>query len=427
MKHTVTEHKLPSGAKGLLVDVPGTDVIDIQIHFNSGFQFAGGKPYELPHVLEHLMSCGTTSHPKPNEFKTEIQKNGAFRNAYTSADMNAYVVEFASFETDRMLGMLDEYLTEPIFPVESLATEISNVGEELNETSQNYSNLTAINLYAAAYPGRGERLEPRLARLNEITIEDVRSHYQSTHTAGNMRFYVAGNLSSNGDKILDRLTEINAKLPAGERLEPDTSPGILIPDPIVEVNNSQSIYYRVNIFAGELSPAERRAMVILRSLLFAGYRSRIYGEARRLGLAYHVSGVGNSSKGSSVFGVAGFVTPGNANKLFNLISSEIVRAQSELASKAELDDIKQLIIGSTLRSHQTVSDMLSWYISPYDEEELVINYDQYLEELRAVTPAQVKQVAAKFGASRLHATSYVGDLTTERARELTDIFSPIWQ
>ena len=89
MKHTVHEHKLNSGAAGLVVHVPGSSVVNLRVTFHSGFQYAAPDAYEVPHIMEHLLATVTKRHSKPNEFMIEAQKNGAYVNASTSADTNA--------------------------------------------------------------------------------------------------------------------------------------------------------------------------------------------------------------------------------------------------------------------------------------------------------------------------------------------------
>jgi hypothetical protein len=74
MKHTVAEHHLAGGASGLIIDVPGSDVVSIQVRFNSGFQFTDRKRYEVPHVMEHVLATVTQKHPEQNSFIVDAQR-----------------------------------------------------------------------------------------------------------------------------------------------------------------------------------------------------------------------------------------------------------------------------------------------------------------------------------------------------------------
>jgi predicted Zn-dependent peptidase len=146
MKHTVTEHKLASGAQGLTVHVPASNIFRIIVRFNAGFQFADRDKYEVPHVVEHLMGCGSEGYPKPDEFKIEVERNGAARNAFTSSQKNGYYIECADFERDRILDLFEEYITRPIFPESSFPTEISNVREELIRFTTQHASMCSINV-----------------------------------------------------------------------------------------------------------------------------------------------------------------------------------------------------------------------------------------------------------------------------------------
>src|SRR4051812_24084024 len=115
MKHRVTEHILGSGAKGMVIDVPGSAVVSLRVTFHSGDQFADEAAYEVPHIMEHLLATVTKRRSEPNAFMIEAQKNGAYVNASTSADANEYVYECAEFELDRIIDLVEEQICEPLF------------------------------------------------------------------------------------------------------------------------------------------------------------------------------------------------------------------------------------------------------------------------------------------------------------------------
>jgi predicted Zn-dependent peptidase len=186
MKHTVSEHELSNGAKGLVINVPGVSVTNMVVYFKSGFMFGNPKKYEIPHVMEHLMASGNALHPTAVEFKTEVEKNGAYRNANTNEYLNGYIYECAAFEQDRMLKLLAAQITSPLFPEVSLPTEISNVREELSRMATEYLSVAHINYMTHAFPKGWAALAPRIEQLSTITHQDMVDFYQRTHTSKNM-------------------------------------------------------------------------------------------------------------------------------------------------------------------------------------------------------------------------------------------------
>ena len=55
MKHSIEEIKLKSGARGILIDAPGSGVMNIRVVFRAGNKFVK-KPeiYEVAHLMEHM-------------------------------------------------------------------------------------------------------------------------------------------------------------------------------------------------------------------------------------------------------------------------------------------------------------------------------------------------------------------------------------
>lgn len=417
MKHTVTEHKLANGARGLVVHVPGSQVVNLIVRFNSGFQFADRSRYEIPHLMEHLIGCGSKAYPGPNQFKIEVEKNGAYRNAYTSDEVNGYVFECAAFELDRILDLCEEYLARPLFPEEAFETELSNVREELSRLTTQHAAVCSIALAERAFPYEDLNYETRIEQLPSFTREYVLEHYRTTHLSGNARFYVAGDLPDGGQRVVKRLERILDALPGGQRLEPRREPGIGQPAPVVTYREIKQIYYTYRMYAEELPWELRNASLLLRMLLTGGYQSRVYGEARRRGLAYHVEATRYAGPGASSFGFEGYVTAANIEALFKLIADEYQAVAAGKFTEAELKAAKDLLIGSTLRSFQTAGDMLGWYLAPYDREDRILDYDSYLEELRQVTAGQVQEVAQRFVRPAARGLSLLGDLDDKRASE----------
>ncbi|MBR2725866.1 hypothetical protein IKE87_01170, partial [Candidatus Saccharibacteria bacterium] len=55
VKHSVEEVVLKSGARGLLIHIPGASVMAMRFEFRAGMLYAKSKKvYEIPHLVEHL-------------------------------------------------------------------------------------------------------------------------------------------------------------------------------------------------------------------------------------------------------------------------------------------------------------------------------------------------------------------------------------
>jgi predicted Zn-dependent peptidase len=428
MHHELIEKTLPSGVKGLMVHVPGAPVYNIVIRFNSGYQFGDFSQYELPHVLEHLMGCGSVKYPLPNQFKVEVTKNGAYRNANTSSRTNGYIIECAAFELDRILDLLEEYIARPIFPAEAFPTEISNVREELGRNITDHDRSVAIALLEKVYPQDSMNYEKRISQLELMRRDDVTKYYHYSHTAKNARFYIAGDINETKQlMIASRLEALFKQLPSGKRFSYRDEPGKNIVSTIVTKRDIEPLYYICEIYGGGLSDQEHRALKLLRIILFGGFASRVYGEARRRGLAYHISGGVSSSETASALSFSGNVSWANATSLFQLAVDEILKMRDEGPTDEEVQAGINLIIGSMDRSLQTAGDTLGYYFGLYDSEDRIIKLDEEHAAIRALTAEDVKAVASIARPGAAHGISMLGKMDLKIKTELEKIAARLWK
>lgn len=414
MKHKVYEHKLPSGAAGLVVHVPDSSVVNMRVTFHSGFQYTSPENYEVPHIMEHLLATVTKPHAKPNEFMIEAQKNGAYVNASTSADTNEYIYECAAFETDRIIDLIEEQVCEPLFAAEPFEAEKSNVREELTRNTTQHMSVCSIALAAQAAPKLWRNYEDRIGQLDDIKLGQLERHYEQTHTAANARFYLSGHFPDGGERMAARFEKIFARLQRGQRLAlgHDIGRG---GEPIVITRDIDQIYYRTGIYFGELPEEGRATLAMLRMIMTGGMGSRVLGEARRRGLAYSVGAAGYAEPGNSSFGFAGYVTPGHAEALFEVINRSMREVAAGKCTVEELGSAADLIVGSITRSTQTAGDILQWYMERYDEEGIVRDFEDGMEMLRRVTLPEVTQLCGEIVAVNETGVCLLGRLTDTEA------------
>ncbi len=423
MKHKVYEHRLSSGASGLVIDVPGSAVVCVRITFHSGFQFADRAFYEVPHIMEHVLATVTRRHSTPNAFMIEAQKNGAYVNASTSADNNEYIYECAEFELDRILGLVEEQVCEPLFVPASFAAEVSNVREELTRNTTQHMSMCSMGLATRTFPKLWLGYEERIRQLDAITLEQLEEHYVRTHTAANARFYLAGDFSDGGAAVVKRLERMFNRLPAGRRLELNRTIGEGLKVPVVIQRDIDQIYYRTGKFFREITEEERSAQALVRMLMVGGMGSRVLGEARTRGLAYSVGTVGHAEPGNSSFGFTGYVTPEHAEALFKVMVRSMKAVADGECSASELQAAKDLLIGSTTRSTQTAADILQWYIDRYDDEGVIWDFEEGLGRLRSVQKADVKAFASEVLSAEHGGVSLLGRIakgTAERYSRILD-------
>ncbi len=125
-----------------------------------------------------------------------------------------YVATCADFEWDRILDLQRSAICDPKFTEDEFGAEFGNVKSELT----GYLSQADWILWPKISQAMGEdtkTVQEGLDSMKNITVTDIREHWRRTHTAGNLRFVVAGNFTGRLGKVREILDSF--ELPQGER------------------------------------------------------------------------------------------------------------------------------------------------------------------------------------------------------------------
>ena len=398
MKHSVEEITLKSGAKGILINIPGASVMSTRIQFRAGMMYAKNKKvYEIPHVVEHLAFGANAKFRDEQAFEAEFTKNGAYHNAWTSDVSVCYEAECADFEWERIMELQRVSICEPRFNEEELKSEKSNVRSELTGYMNDYYRL----LWPKVQQAVGEDildLSERIKTISNIELKDIREHYRRTHTAKNMLFVVAGKIRGRKRKIMRMLEDWNLK--EGEKFE----------IPVADLHTSEAVSIRrkdaSNVTFGfslvtprHLEPNEVFAMNCLNHILNGTTNSRIFGTARKRGLVYGMGSSIASNANSSYWDFDGEVNVENAEELFVLIQAELTKALNGEISDKDFDAAKSYALGRLQMGAQTVGQIADYYAESYFTNETIEKYYNMANLIRSVDKFKMVELAREFAGS----------------------------
>lgn len=394
MNHTVEEVRLKNGARGLLIDIPGATVMSMQFHFRAGNRYAKSKDIEqVAHIMEHMAFGANERYKTESDFEVEFTKNGAYRNAYTSDLSMVYEADCADFEWDRILDLQLLAICKPRFNRTELEAEKGNVKSELT----NYLNDHHRILWPRIQQLVGEDVltyRQAIATIPNVTLNDIKEHHARTHTTNNLRFVIAGKLDGRKAAI-KRLLEA-MELPEGERLAPPhdelhgSAPSVIRRKDATNLTFSWSM-----VLKRALTEEELDAMHYLNHILTATMSSRIFGAARRRGLAYSVSAHVGSGPHDSSWDIIGQVNHDTAQDLFKIIQREIHNVLDGALTEQEIAAAKSFALGRHQMGAQTVSQIVNFYTGRYFNDDVIKDY--------TAIPKRIEQISLEriVAASRL--------------------------
>ena len=395
MKHTVTEVRLGNGARGLLIDVPGATVMSFQFQFRAGNRYVGRKDiYEAAHVMEHMAFGANAKFPDEHAYEAEFTKNGAYHNAWTSDLSMVYIADCADFEWERILELQQVAICQPRFRQEELEAEKGNVRSELT----GYLNDHGRVLWPRIQQLLGEDVytfRQRLQTINNITLEDIKRHHRTTHTSDNMRFVITGKLDGRRAQI-KRMLE-SWELPRGERFAvPHDELHRANPNLIRRKEASNLTFGWSMTLPREIKDEEAEAMACLNHILTGTMHSRIFGAARKKGLAYGMFSEASAGFYDSSWDFGGQVNIETADKLFDIIARQMHAVMSGEISEEEIAAAQSYALGRHQMGAQTVAQISNFYSGRYFGDGFVKDYERVPEAIRAITRDRMLATAREF-------------------------------
>jgi predicted Zn-dependent peptidase len=398
LKHTVEEVKLPSGARGLLIDIPGATVMSFQFQFRAGNRYVRSKDiYETAHVMEHMAFGANAQFKSEHEYEAEFTKNGAYHNAYTSDLSMVYVADCADFEWERILALQRVAICQPKFNQDELEAEKGNVKSELTGYLNNHNRV----LWPKIQQLLGEDVYTfwqRLQTISSVSLADIREHHKRTHTAKNMCFVIAGKLHGRKAEIKRQLADW--ELSEGERFEVPRDELTSGNPTLIRRKEASNLTFGLSLtLPRELSDEEAEAMNILDHILTGTMHSRIYGAARKKGLAYGVFSDTSVGFHDSSWDFGGQVNLETSEGLFDIIVREMKYVMDGKVTEDELTAAKSYALGRYQMGAQTVAQISNFYTSRYFADGVVKEYEKVPESIRKTNRGMMIDTAREFIAS----------------------------
>jgi predicted Zn-dependent peptidase len=428
MKHTVSEVQLKNGARGLLVHVPDASVMTFDINFRAGEYLVSEPKWEVPHLMEHVLLGANELIPKARDFQAELEKNGAYSNASTGVYDITYEAECADFEWDRVLGLMLVAISRPLFLQEEFDAEFGNVQEEMAARSNNHFRRLSLEMrkeFGLIVKTDNERLQ----LMTNVSNQDVKEHYERTHTTPNMRFVVAGNLTPKRREVIESLfanVELSGK---GRRFAlPKELPTVLTKPVYVPNDTVENLYFYMDTFMNRrMTDPETDALNLVNTMLTETLYSKILGAARERGLVYGMNSGLSQTRDASNWWFGAQVSDKNAPPLFDIVVNEIHKVLAGNLLNHEIETTKQYALGRFQRSAQTVGGTANGYSGRYFFDEEIEEYHRIPERIKDIHKDTIVRTAQELFADNIWGLGILGDCGEKFATDLRQAISPLWQ
>ncbi|HZG52048.1 MAG TPA: pitrilysin family protein [Pyrinomonadaceae bacterium] len=397
----IEQFTLENGLRVVLSEDRSVPVVSVCVYYDVGSRNEREGRTGFAHLFEHMMFQGSENVPKAAHFQY-IFNSGGTMNGTTSSERTNYYETLPADQLPLALWLESDRMRSLKVTQENLDNQRNAVQEEkrLNYDNRPYSNaFLRLNELVYRNPANAHSTIGSMQDLDDATIEDIREFFRIYYAPNNAVLVVVGDFDPAEARAL--IEKYFATIP-----RQPTPPGVDVSEPL-EVAAPFETYrdpfaQLPALMLGWKAPARRTpdayALTLASELLLEGESSRFYqklvkGDESVVAIQ---GGIGERRGPSSLYLFA-IPKPGRSTEdIRRTINEEIARLAAEGPTGEEMEKLRNSLLNDAVRGRQTTmyrAQRLAEY-TLYDGDPCLVNTE--IERYLAVTPAQIKEVVARY-------------------------------
>jgi zinc protease len=402
---------LKNGLEIKLKEIHTAPLISSWIWYRVGSRDELPGKHGISHWVEHMQFKGTERFPAEKVEKA-VSRSGGIWNAFTYLDWTTYFETMPTDKIDLALEMEADRMKNTIYQPDEVESERTVVISERQGRENNPGFWLTEAIHNAAFRIHpynhviiGDRVD-----LESISLEELYNHYQSYYSPTNAIIAIAGDFDQ--QQMLDRITELFQDIPAGDQPFRVNRPELpqrgehrLFVEGPGETTIGDVVYHTPPASHPDFFP-----LLILDSILsgpqglnmFGGggisnKTSRLYNRmVEDKEVAVNIHGGLPATIDPYLYSLNFIVHPkSTAEKAIDVLDEEIQKLQDSPPLKNELERALKQTRALFAYGSESITNQAFWM----GFSEMFASYEWvtgYLDNLSAVTPADVQRVAQTY-------------------------------
>jgi predicted Zn-dependent peptidase len=392
MHHSAT---LANGVRLLTARMPHVRSVSIALFFRVGSRYESAAQAGASHFIEHMLFKGTAKYPTAQAISEAIEGVGGVLDAATDKELTVYSAKIASRHFDLAMDVLTDMVRAPLLEPREVEKERRVIIEEINmyrDSPQEWVGVLADEMMWPDGP-LGREVAGTRETVESIGRDELSEFRTSHYLPGTLVLSIVGDIEH--EAAQDAAERLFGDWPAG-------APPVWAPCPPpagvprVRIERRKTEQTNLCLVAPGLPHADpdSYALTLLNSVLGDGMSSRLFLQVReQQGLAYDVSSAPMSYYDTGSFIIYAGVEPGQTAPALGAILAEMARLKDEPVPDAELQRAKEYTKGRMALRLEETHSVASWLGTQEALRGEVIELDESMRRLDAVTPDDVCRVA----------------------------------
>ncbi len=352
----------------------------------------------LSSATNRMLSDGSSKHTSL-ELADMIDYYGAFYGTEESPDHCSVNLFSLNKHLEKTLPTLREIIAEAVFPESELSTFILNNKQRIAVEDEKVNSIARRKfneiLFGAKHPYGHIMTQEDYADLQQVSLQNYhKKQYVSEHCT----IIISGKVTD------DTLRHLNTHLgdkgwsrSNGQKATPVATHGISGKSHREEKDGAIQSAIRIGRKMFTRSHPDYPGMAVLNTLFGGYFGSRLMSNIREdKGYTYGIGSAVVSMKDEGYFFISTEVGSDVMAPALKEIYSEMQVLCTETVDKEELDTVKNYMLGSFIKNLETafhIADRFkSIHLSGLDYD----YFDRYLNKVRTIQPAEIKELAKKY-------------------------------
>jgi predicted Zn-dependent peptidase len=327
--------------------------------------------------------------------------------------MTGFAIKVADRSLPQAFDLIADLLANPRFDQQDLDREQKVILEEMKMVEDTPDEFLGELFNAAYFPDHplGRPIEGTRETVSAFDRSIISEFHAHNFSPANLVIAAAGNIDH--DQLVAMVNEAfgDAKSNGSDKALSTIAPDAAAPILIEQKKELEQAHLLLAAPFPDAKSSERYAASLLASVIGGGTSSRLWQTIREeRGLAYSVGAGGSTFSDTGVFSIYAGTSPEHLNEVLDLSLEELRRIVHESVPEDELTLAKDQAISSILLGLESSSARAS----ALARQEIIhgrrISPEEIIQQLEAVTPEDMQNVATKFFTSDRLALGALGNL-----------------
>lgn len=366
------------------------------LFISSGSRYEEARVVGISHFIEHMLFKGTPTR-RPIDITRAIEGRGGNFNAFTGEEATCYYAHLPDEYLNEAVEILGDMYLNASMPDDEFAREKQVVIEEIRMYADEPDAVAMENLQRSLFPCNpvGAPVAGSAASLSPLKPTDLKRYVRSHYLPQNTVAVIAGHFDESAAH--DVLVRTFGRFRAGRHTVPAIVPVDFSVPPVAEVSVTKDVN-QAQLALGYRSfgihDPRKYAATVMDAILGRGMSSRLFQEVReKRGLSYDISSRMQFFEDAGMFTVSAGLDRTKTAKVLSTIDCELMRIRTKRVSAAELNRVKEFLIGNFKLSHEKVTSKLFFYGATMSSFGRLVMPREQVEGIAAVSAADVQEVA----------------------------------